>query len=1521
MIFLTATRLRGLPPLAIVLLALTFLGTKPSLAQYFNSGGAASGFDGYVTTAGSYAPLSGTAMRTVSDLTVISPVGTIPLTFTRIYNSAYRTLGIGTSMGTWGTNWDYFLTQSSATAFSLQLPQGGRFSVTVSAQNTWQTIPASGGIQFYLSGPGVNVILPNGTWVQFAGGGPAPVFTWTLRNLIDPYGQNYPVYITTSTSGSSYPQTTTTTFRVSDPTQTRWLQFVSQITIASKNSLPYGGIQNVTTSDGQSVSYTYTTDPNGKVCVLQTVSYSDGTQATDTYQDDSNGTALLLVSNEPRYAGPMKIIGYGFLSPSTWYYSGMVSYENSVGGSMSSRSIPSNSTSSAPIVVETRPDGSKRTFNGNSAGLVTQITDFLGINTSYTYNSLSQIQTVTDGNGIQTVYNHEPVAGALVSILRNGQYLAQYSHTNSQFPYYVQAFYDANGNATTFTRDGKNRVKNITYADNTAESFTYNSWGEVTTHTLPNGGIWQYTPDPTTGNVTSATDPMGHSWNYTYDGRNRLATVYEVARGITTSYKYNDLNEVTKTINPDGTIAYATYDQFGGRTSFKNENGKQWQWTYDEYERPSTTIDPLANTTNYTYGALGQPEWAFTNNAPVSIVSAEGKLTTFVYDKDFRLSQRTVGNTGNSTTVYTYDNNGNVFTVQDPLGNVTTSHYSWMNRLKYVTDALGNTTAYDYDAVGNLTKVTRPDNVVITNSYDSRNRLNGSSRSGSTAQEVWKYDLAGNLNYFQDFNGHVYQSQYNLINQRTSLTSPDGSSQAWTYDSAANLYAFTNTSGKTEQYTFDYRNRLKSRTWNTSDQYADAVTYNYDPAGNLMQVANSYSTVTNQYDPDNQLLLQTQAIVGGPSVAVSYTRNYDELVKSVSLGGNYGYAIQYVYNGRNQLGSILDGGGNPIASFTHDAAGNRLARTTTGASTSYTFDQCNRLSTQTETIALGSGGGSGSPPLNTNFIYPDFGFAKYTYDNVGRIALTTYTTSTAPPPNNAYSYNRNYGYDNFDNLNFIGIGQQLPYFPSASFNYDPAGNRITTQFNNNPAVNYTPNNVNQYTAVGALIPTYDQEHNLTGYNGSNFTYDWDRHLFSATNGPTDVESRYDGLGRCVSRAVNGTLTYVFYDGWKPILETNSAGAQTAARIYGPGADEIIEGFGASGNPGFFYHQNNVGNVTGLTDSAGHLVEQYGYDEFGHAQIYNAAGTQISTSPYGNRLLFQGREYLAALNIYDFRNRAYSPDLGRFLQMDPVGFGGGNNLYRFAGNNPVTGTDPQGLYEMYLPSDANESAGIGSVGGATVIDAGMFGDSTLAIIDAGAAVGYIQTSDGVYGFSGGNSAYVSYDALRSALQSVASQSAGQNFRVYQESEEEPPASSENSQEEDDTNSRDSGPPSIGPQRASVPNLWDTFTGWLRGIWNGLTDESYGENLSQGSITLYHYGYLNNGYVSPYRELPTSTNPNLSQYGPGQLWTFQVPMSAYNEWVNSGWVQFGNDTEAISGISVPEIRIMPPVSGFMNQYLVH
>jgi RHS repeat-associated protein len=72
---------------------------------------------------------------------------------------------------------------------------------------------------------------------------------------------------------------------------------------------------------------------------------------------------------------------------------------------------------------------------------------------------------------------------------------------------------------------------------------------------------------------------------------------------------------------------------------------------------------------------------------------------------------------------------------------------------------------------------------------------------------------------------------------------------------------------------------------------------------------------------------------------------------------------------------------------------------------------------------------------------------------------------------------------------------------------------------------------------------------------------------------------------------------------------------------------------------------------------------------------------FSADPYANRFLYTGREFLKEANLYDYRNRVYSAELGRFLQTDPIRFEAGDgNLYRYVGNNSTRYIDPFGEVE-------------------------------------------------------------------------------------------------------------------------------------------------------------------------------------------------------------------------------------------------
>jgi RHS repeat-associated protein len=68
----------------------------------------------------------------------------------------------------------------------------------------------------------------------------------------------------------------------------------------------------------------------------------------------------------------------------------------------------------------------------------------------------------------------------------------------------------------------------------------------------------------------------------------------------------------------------------------------------------------------------------------------------------------------------------------------------------------------------------------------------------------------------------------------------------------------------------------------------------------------------------------------------------------------------------------------------------------------------------------------------------------------------------------------------------------------------------------------------------------------------------------------------------------------------------------------------------------------------------------------------------TSDTYDWSYLFQGGRYDATSELYDFRNREYSPALGRWLEQDPAGYVDGASLYQFVRSRPIDLVDPLGL---------------------------------------------------------------------------------------------------------------------------------------------------------------------------------------------------------------------------------------------------
>jgi RHS repeat-associated protein len=192
-----------------------------------------------------------------------------------------------------------------------------------------------------------------------------------------------------------------------------------------------------------------------------------------------------------------------------------------------------------------------------------------------------------------------------------------------------------------------------------------------------------------------------------------------------------------------------------------------------------------------------------------------------------------------------------------------------------------------------------------------------------------------------------------------------------------------------------------------------------------------------------------------------------------------------------------------------------------------------------------------------------------------------------------------------------------------------------------------------------------------------FDYDSKNRLTSAQNGTNTMTVAYDYQNRQVSRTINGTTVYFIYDGWSLLEERDVTGNLVQKYVHGAQIDEILWKQNTTGE--VYYHHDGLGSTIALTDETGAVVESYSYDAFGSVSIYDASNSALSASPRENRFLFTGREWIGEIGIYDYRNRIYSPELGRFLQTDPIRFDAGDvNFYRYVANNSIRWIDPNGL---------------------------------------------------------------------------------------------------------------------------------------------------------------------------------------------------------------------------------------------------
>ncbi|MEV6583754.1 RHS repeat-associated core domain-containing protein [Streptomyces sp. NPDC051582] len=881
----------------------------------------------------------------------------------------------------------------------------------------------------------------------------------------------------------------------------------------------------------------------------------------------------------------------------------------------------------------TFPDGSKVAYEF-TAGRMTAFVDSAGKRVGYAYDGQGRLSSVTDKSGrvaVQNSYDSSgrvaeqsasamtgkvkftyngaatdvtmPDGGIWTDVHWNNSLLAQYdpfgNRTSFEYGFHLDpiALTDALGRRFETHFDIKGRP--VAYEGPiTSKSVTYGPQGEL----------------------RSAFDGNGNSLSFDIDSNRRLTTAYD-GRRAWTQYTYNSASLLEKIKTTEGRETSFGYDANGSQTSITLPGGQRETRTFDLAGRVRTVTDPRGNlpavsppdfTTTYEYDAAGRL---------TGVIDPKGRLTRRKYDDAGNLLS--VTNASGQVTSYAYDAAGRVTSTQDPAGNQTAITYNSMGQISSRVNADGGKYTYAYDKAGRLIQMITP---------------RGNVSGGNPASFSWSYgyDKVGNQTSATDPAGKTTTTTYDAENRPVSVTDPLGRVTKKKYDGVGNLVETSDALGKVTYYTFDAANNLTA----VKDPNGNTLSYTYDWDGNRTSESTPLGFKTTYgYDVSGRQTSRTDPrgnAVGADPSQYTWRSTYDAVGNLIGETDPLGNKTAKVYDALNNLVEQTDPQGNK-ASYGYDAL-NRLVQTTAadGGVTKATFDASGNLATRIDA----------NGHINT-YEYDKNGHRTKATDALNRTSQYEYD-----PDGNRTKVTNARGQtitSTFDSRNLLTSTGFSDGTPKVSYTYDDAGQPITIA-----------------DGSGIRTLTYDSAGRplSIGQPGAGdpfkYTYRADGSVSSRTypNGYT-TSYTYDADGRMTGQTAGGKTTTYSWDEAGNLLTTNlpTTPAVTEARSYDR-SGRLASMTEAAGTRQFV--RDGSGRVTSESfkdaTTAG-FPKRYDYDAAGRLTractdtsvliscLPGTTGERYSFDKVGNRLTSASDRTLTVTNVFDAADQLISTTTG------------------------------------------------------------------------------------------------------------------------------------------------------------------------------------------------------------------------------------------------------------------------------------